>query len=99
MASWAETKCPHCKKVVNIKNSKYVQRLITQLKTIKEQYAMAIKNSHNVHLSKNGEIQSLHKKIGLMLELMNEEQIKKFREINKPCREEVKRWEKRLFGL
>ncbi len=97
MAKWPQTKCPHCKGIVDIQDSTYVQRLIVQLKTLREQHAIAIKNSRNVHSGKNGIIQSLHKKVGFMLGLMNEGQLKKFREINKSFRDEEKRWKKELL--
>ena len=97
MAEWALTKCPHCKGIVDIKNSTYVSKLVTQLKTLREEYSLAIKNNHKIHTCKNGVIQSLHKKIGLIIKLMDENQIEEFKKINKSCRDELKHWKRKFL--
>ncbi len=92
------TNCKKCGEIVNIMNTSYVQGLITRIKTQKENYALQSHAMRKLHLCKNGTIQALHKKIGLMLDMMNEDQIEKFKKINKSCDEEVKQWKRKLYN-
>ena len=87
-------KCPKCNEVVSIGECKWVERILTTLRTLKDINKDLSITIRNVRMSKNGIIQKLHKQVGQLLELMNEEQLKEAKEINQAMRDEIKKWEK-----
>lgn len=87
-------KCPKCKEVVSVAKCKWAERVLTILKTVREMNKLSTTTLMNVRMSKNGTIQRMHKQIGQLCDLMNEEQLKKAREINQAMRDEIKKWEK-----
>ena len=89
-------KCPNCKEVVSIRDCKWVDRVSTTLKTIKELNSILSKKIVNVSMSKNGTIQKMHKLVGQLFDLMDDDQLKKAKEINLVMKEEIKRWEKEI---
>ncbi len=86
--------CPECKKVVSIGNCSWVERNLTILKTIRDTNKSLSNDLINIRMSKNGIIQKMHKLVGQLLELMNEEQLKKAKKINQVMKDEIKKWEK-----
>jgi len=87
-------KCPECKKVVSIENCKWAERILTTLKTIRDINKDLSINLMNTRMMKNGVIQKMHKLVGQLLELMNEEQIEEAKKINQVMRDEIKKFEK-----
>jgi len=87
-------KCPECKKVVSIGECRWSENILTILKTIRDINKDLSITLMNVRMSKNGIIQKLHKQVGQLLELMNEEQLKEAKKINQAMRDEIKKWEK-----
>jgi len=87
-------KCPNCKKVVSISNCKWAERILTLLKTVREINENLSITLMNTRMSKNGTIQRLHKLVGQLLDLMDEDQRKKAKKINQVMRDEIKKWEK-----
>ncbi len=87
-------KCPECKKVISISECRWVEGILTTLRTLRDVNKENSTKIMNVRMSKNGIIQKLHKQVGQLLELMNEEQRKKAKEINQAMRDENKKWEK-----
>jgi len=88
-------KCPKCNKVISIGGCKWVERVLTTLKTIKEINNDLSKKLVDVRISKNGVIQKMHKLVGQLLDLMNEDQLKEAKKINQVMKDEIKKWEKR----
>ena len=86
--------CPECKKVVTIGNCKWAERILTTLKTIRDINKDLAINLRNTRMAKNGVIQKMHKLVGQLLELMDEEQLKKAKKINQAMKDEIKKWEK-----
>ena len=86
--------CPECKKVVSIGNCKWAERILTILKTIRDMNKNLNVQLLNVQMNKNGIIQRMHKLVGQLLELMNDEQLIKAKEINQEMKDEIKKWEK-----
>lgn len=87
-------KCPECKKVISIGNCKWSERILTTLRTLRDINKGLSITLMNVRMSKNGVIQKLHKQVGQLLELMNDEQLEKAKKINQAMRDEIKKWEK-----
>jgi len=87
-------KCPECKKVVSIGECRWSENILTTLRTIRDINKDLSIQLMNTRMSKNGTIQKMHKLVGQLLELMNEEQLKKSKEINQVMRDEIKKWEK-----
>jgi len=87
-------KCPECNKVISISECKWVEKHLTLLKTLRDINKDSSITLLNVRMSKNGVIQKMHKLVGQLLELMNDEQRKKAKEINQEMRDEIKKWEK-----
>lgn len=85
--------CKHCNRPTDISNSNYVQKLIIQNKSQKEEINSLSKKLNKVRLEKNGTIQKLHQEIRMLLELMTDEQKEKAKQINQLMREEIKRHE------
>lgn len=88
-------KCPKCNEVISISNSRWAERVLTILRTIRDINKDLSKKLIDVRMSKNGVIQKLHKQVGQLLELMNENQLEKAKEINQVMRDEIKMWEKK----
>lgn len=88
-------KCPNCKKVVPISDCKWAERILTILKTVREWNENISITLRNVRMNKNGTIQRMHKLIGQLLRLMNEDQLKEAKEINQVMKDEIKMWEKK----
>ena len=86
--------CKHCGKQTDISNSSFVQKLMVQYKTQKEIVKYQSEKLQNVHRSKNGVIQSLHKLVGKLLELMTREQIEQAKQLNQETRDEIRKIEK-----
>jgi len=86
--------CPECKKVVSIGECKWSEGILTTLRTIRDINRDLSITLMNVRMSKNGVIQRMHKLVGQLLELMNEEQLIKAKKINQEMRDEIKKWEK-----
>ena len=89
-------KCENCGKDTDISNSSFLQKLLVQLKTEKERNKLFGEKVRRIHLSKNGQIQSMHRKIGAFMKLMTPEQKKKARKINQSFRDELRKLEKSL---
>lgn len=87
--------CPECKKVVSISNCSWAERIITTLKTIQDMNKSLSINLMNTRMVKNGTIQKMHKLVGQLLNLMEEDQLKKAKEINQLMKDEIKMWEKK----
>ena len=87
-------KCPECNKVVPISNCKWASGILTTLRTIRDMNKDLSTNLMNVRMSKNGVIQKMHKLVGQLLELMNDEQLVKAKKINQEMKDEIKKWEK-----
>lgn len=87
-------KCPKCGEVVSISNCKWAERVLTILRTIRDINKDLSTTLINSRMSKNGTIQKLHKLVGQLLELMDEDQLKKAKKINQVMRDEIKKWEK-----
>lgn len=88
--------CKHCGKETDISNSSFVQKLMVQYKTQKEIVKYQSEKLHNVHKSKNGVIQSLHKLVGRFLEIMTPEQIEQAKQLNQESRDEIRKIEKQI---
>lgn len=86
--------CLECKKVVTIGDCKWAERILTILRTIRDINKDLSITLTNVRMSKNGIIQRMHKLVGQLLELMNDEQLIKAKKINQEMRDEIKKWEK-----
>jgi len=86
--------CPECKKVVSISKCNWVERILTTLRTIRDINKDLSITLRNTRMSKNGTIQKMHKLVGQLLELMDEDQLKKAKDINKVMKDEIKKWEK-----
>jgi len=84
--------CPECKKVVSISNCKWVSGVLTTLRTIRDTNKSLSTDLMNTRMSKNGTIQKMHTLVGQLLELMNDEQLIKAKEINKIMKDEIKMW-------
>lgn len=87
-------KCPGCNKVVSISNSRWADGMVTTLRTLRDINKDTSTKLMNTRMIKNGVIQSMHKLVGQLLELMNEEQRKQAKEINQAMKDEIKKWEK-----
>ncbi len=86
-------KCPECNKVVPIDNCRWIEGVLTTLRTFRDMNKEHSINLMNIRMSKNGIIQKMHKLVGQLLELMDEDQLKKAKEINQVMRDEIKTWE------
>lgn len=86
--------CPECHEIVSISECKWVERTLTTIRTLKDIIKDRETNLFNTRMIKNGQIQKMHKLVGQLLSLMDGEQLKKAKEINKTMREEIRRWEK-----
>ena len=87
-------KCPECEKVISIRGCRWAEGLLTTLRTLRDINKEHLTDLMNVRMSKNGVIQKLHKQVGQLLELMDEEQLEKAKKINQAIRDEIKKWEK-----
>ncbi len=85
-------KCPKCREVVSISECKWVERTLTTIRTLKDMNKDRATNLFNTQMIKNGQIQKMHKLIGQLLDLMDGEQLKQAKEINKTMRDEIKMW-------
>jgi len=87
-------KCPECNKVISISGCRWVEGILTTLRTLRDINKALSITLMNTRMSKNGVIQKLHKQVGQLLELMNDKQLEKAKEINQAMRDEIKKWEK-----
>jgi len=90
-------KCQHCGKITDIQLSHDYRNLVSQNKTQKEALKFTENTMRRIHTMKNAEVQLLHKKIKLLLDLMTPKQKEKASEISQEMREELKRVEKEAF--
>ena len=86
--------CPECKKVVSISECTWAERMLTIQRTLRDINKGLSKELLDVRMSKNGIIQKLHKQVGQLLELMDDEQLIKAKKINQEMRDEIKKYEK-----
>lgn len=87
--------CPECKKVVSIGNCSWAERIITTLRTMRDINKSLSTNLMDTRMIKNGTIQKMHKLVGQLLDLMDEDQLKEAKKINQIMRDEIKMWEKK----
>ncbi|MEK6881570.1 MAG: hypothetical protein AABY22_18250 [Nanoarchaeota archaeon] len=88
--------CQHCGKETDISNSSFVQKLMVQYKTQKDIIKNQEKSLKNSYKSKNGIIQSLHKLVGKLLNLMTDEQKEQAKQLNQETRDEIRKIEKQI---
>ena len=87
-------KCPKCNEVVSISECRWVEGILTTLRTLRDINKEHLITTMNIRMSKNGTIQKMHKLIGQLLELMDNGQLEKAKKINQTMRDEIKKWEK-----
>lgn len=92
--NFPSAKCQHCGKVTDIQLSGDYRSLVAQNKTLHEALKFNELTLRRIHQMKNSQIQTLHKVIKLLLDLMNSEQRTRARQISQYMRDELRRAEK-----
>jgi len=89
--------CLNCGKVTDIQLSGDYRSLVAQNTTLKEALKFSQDTQRRIHIMKNSQLQTLHKTIKQMLDLMTDEQKERVKGISQFMREELKRAEREVF--
>ena len=88
--------CQHCGKVTNISIGHDWRQLVGKYKTLKELLVLEKANLVRLMNLKNCQIETMHKTIAQIINLLNDEQKKKVKEISQEMREYVKKAKKEV---
>lgn len=96
--NFPSAKCQHCGKVTDIQLSGDYRSLVAQNITLKEALKFNQDSFRRMHIMKNSNLQTLHKTIKQLLDLMTPKQQEKAKKISQFMREELKRVERVALG-
>ena len=86
--------CLHCGKVTDIQMSGCYRQLVSKNKTLSELNKTYLKSSHKWMNIKNGQIQAIHKVVGQLINLLDDNQKIKAKKITQEMRDLIKKTEK-----
>lgn len=92
--NFPSAKCLHCGEVTDIQLSSCYRQLVSKNKTLSELNKIKNDNFHKWMNIKNGQIQVMHKMVGQLINLLDENQKIKAKKITQEMRDLIKKTEK-----
>ena len=92
--NFPSAKCQHCGEVTDIQLSSCYRQLVSKNKTLSELNKTYLKSFHRWMNIKNGQIQAMHKVVGQLINLLDDNQKIEAKKITQEMRDLIKKAEK-----